>query len=241
MISVKANQSVTVWGDSVMRGVIYDEQRGKYTLLPECGAVKASRALGFKLNNRSRMGCTVTKGLAIMQKDLQQNALGDDIALIEFGGNDCDYNWQAIAANPEAEHHPQTPLVLFEKQLTEMVHLAELKGMVPVMMTLPPIHAQRYFHFFTRNGLRKENILKWLGDVEFIYRWHERYNAAVVRVAQKCGCLLADVREIFLGNWHYEDWLCIDGIHPNEKGHAAIDRVLEEFGFRYAKADIVAG
>ena len=237
---MKAVRSVTVWGDSVMRGVIYDEGRDKYTLLPESGAEKASNALGVALHNRSRMGCTVTKGLSIMKKDLQGDAQSE-VAFIEFGGNDCDYNWEEIAENPEAVHHPKTPLILFENQLTDMVCLAEQKGMTPVVMTLPPIHAQRYFNFFTRKGLNKENILKWLGDVEFIYRWHERYNAAVVRVAQKCHCLLADVREVFLGQWHYEDWLCIDGIHPNAKGHAAIDAVLEDFGLRHHAAGVIAG
>lgn len=237
---MKSIQSVTVWGDSVMRGVVFDEEKGKYTLLPESGAAKASRALGLELNNRSRMGCTVTKGLSIMQKDLQSD-LSSEVALIEFGGNDCDYNWEEVAARPEDAHQPKTPLILFENQLTDMVQLSRQKGMTPVMMTLPPIHAQRYFDFFTRSGLHKDNILKWLGDVEFIYRWHERYNAAVVRVAQKCSCLLADVREVFLGQWHYEDWLCVDGIHPNAKGHAAIDAVLEDFGFRHSAERVVAG
>lgn len=56
------------------------------------------------------------------------------------------------------------------------------------------------------------------------------YNAAVMRVAQECGCLLADVREAFLGQRHYEDLLCADGIHPNEKGHSLMESVLESFG-----------
>lgn len=236
---MKTVQSVTLWGDSVMRGVIFDEEKGKYTLLPECGALKASRKLGIELHNRSRMGCTVTKGLAIMQRDLREDT-DSEVALIEFGGNDCDYCWEEVAERPEDSHQPKTPLPLFEKQLTDMVQLTRRKGMIPVMMTLPPIHARRYFDFFTRNGLHKENILKWLGDVEFIYRWHERYNAAVVRVAQSCSCLLADIREVFLGQRHYEDWLCVDGIHPNALGHAAMDAVLEDFGLRHDRADIMA-
>ena len=51
-------RSVTIWGDSVMKGVVYDEKRRKYTLLPENGADRASRALGLQLRNRARMGCT---------------------------------------------------------------------------------------------------------------------------------------------------------------------------------------
>ena len=222
-------RSVTVWGDSVMKGVVYDEEKERYTLLPECSANRASRALGLRLRNRSRMGCTVTKGLQIMRKDLETEAAGG-VALIEFGGNDCDYDWAQVAQRPLDPHQPKTPLEIFLSQLREMVHLSKQKGMEPVMMTLPPIHAERYFNFFTRGGLNRENILLWLGDIQFIYRWHERYNAAVIRVAKECGCLLADVREAFLGQRHYEDLLCADGIHPNEKGHILMDGVLEDYG-----------
>lgn len=222
-------QSVTVWGDSVMKGVIYDEEKGRYALLPDCSADRASRALGLLLRNRSRMGCTVTKGLQIMRKDLQADMAGD-VAVIEFGGNDCDYDWVQVSQRPLDVHQPKTPLQSFASQLREMVHLAKLKGMEPMMMTLPPIHAERYFNFFTRGGLNKDNILLWLGDIQFIYRWHERYNAAVMRVARECGCLLADIREAFLGQRHYEDLLCADGIHPNEKGHSLMDSVLEAYG-----------
>ncbi|MCI8554239.1 MAG: SGNH/GDSL hydrolase family protein [Clostridiales bacterium] len=232
-------RSITIWGDSVMRGVVYDEQRKRYTLLPESGAAGASRALGLSLNNRARMGCTVTKGLSIAQKDLLKGS-DQGAALIEFGGNDCDYNWVQVADAPDAPHQPHTPLPLFVSQLRELVRLVISKGMQPVMMTLPPIHAERYFAFFTRRGedgapgLDRGRIMRWLGDVQFIYRWHERYNSAVVRVAKECGCLLADVREAFLGERYYEELLCIDGIHPNERGHALMEEVLEHFGGRIA-------
>lgn len=236
---MKNVHSVTVWGDSVMKGVVFDEQKGKYALLPECGAERASKALGLELHNRSRMGCTVTKGLLLVKKDLQL-PVDSQAAIIEFGGNDCDHNWEEISQRPTDAHHPKTPLAIFESQLTDMIVTVKQKGITPIMMSLPPIHAERYFDFFTRNGLNKENILRWLGDVQFIYRWHERYNAAVVRVAQQCGCLLADIREVFLGQRHYEDWLCIDGIHPNEKGHEAMENVLENFGISLKKQGVLA-
>ena len=150
---MKLVQSIGVWGDSVMKGVVYDENKSKYTLLSENGADKASRKLGLRLFNRSRMGCTVTKGLQLLKKDLQRPEAACDAALIEFGGNDCDYDWAQVAAHPEQDHQPKTPLPLFIAQLRDMIDLVRQKGMQPVMMTLPPLHAQRYFDFFTRNGL----------------------------------------------------------------------------------------
>lgn len=237
---MKTVHSVGIWGDSVMKGVVYDEDKGKYSLLPENGADRASRKLGLTLLNRSRMGCTVTKGLSLLKKDLQKPEAGCDAAIIEFGGNDCDYDWERVAAAPEQEHQPRTPLPQFMAGLREMVSLIRQKGMEPVMMTLPPIDAQRYFHFFTRSGLSRENVLHWLGDVQHIYRWHERYSLAVSRVARECGCPLADVRDAFLAERAPSDLLCIDGIHPNEKGHALIERVLESFGYSFRQKGILA-
>lgn len=237
---MKIVQSIGVWGDSVMKGVIYDERKEKYALLPENGADKASRKLGLKLFNRSRMGCTVTKGLSLLKKDLQKVDAGCDAALIEFGGNDCDYNWEQVALAPEREHQPHTPLPQFVAGLRDMVSIVRQKGMEAVLMTLPPIHAQRYFDFFTRSGLSKENILSWLGDVQHIYRWHERYSLAVSRVAQECGCPLADVRDAFLAQKNYGELLCLDGIHPNEKGHALMEHVLENFGVSFRQRGILA-
>ena len=237
---MKLVQSIGVWGDSVMKGVVYDENKSKYTLLSENGADKASRKLGLRLFNRSRMGCTVTNGLQLLTTDRQRPEAACDAALIEFGGNDCDYDWAQVAAHPEQDHQPKTPLPLFIAQLRDMIDLVRQKGMQPVMMTLPPLHAQRYFDFFTRNGLSGDSILRWLGDVQHIYRWHERYNAAVMRVAQECGCPLADVRDAFLAERDYGDLLCADGIHPNAKGHALMESVLEGFGYSFRRDGILA-
>ena len=237
---MKLVQSIGVWGDSVMKGVVYDENKSKYTLLSENGADKASRKLGLRLFNRSRMGCTVTKGLQLLKKDLQRPEAACDAALIEFGGNDCDYDWAQVAAHPEQDHQPKTPLPLFIAQLRDMIDLVRQKGMQPVMMTLPPLHAQRYFDFFTRNGLSGDSILRWLGDVQHLSRWQERYNAAVMRVAQECGCPLADVRDAFLAERDYGDLLCADGIHPNAKGHALMESVLEGFGYSFRRDGILA-
>lgn len=71
VIGMQEIRSIALWGDSVMRGVVYDEQRGRYGLLPENAADRASRTLGLTLYNRSRMGCTVTKGLSIMKRDIE--------------------------------------------------------------------------------------------------------------------------------------------------------------------------
>lgn len=73
-------EKVAVWGDSVMKGVVYDESRKKYALLPENGVELASRTLGMQVRNRARMGCTIGKGMDILKKDLSAG-IEEDAAL----------------------------------------------------------------------------------------------------------------------------------------------------------------
>ena len=99
--------------------------------------------------------------------------------------------------------------------------------MRPYLVTLPPIDAERYFDFISRDGLSKENILTWLGDKNHIYRYHERYSALISKIARETSTNILDVREAFLGLWNTRSLFCSDGIHPTDEGQRAIaDAVL---------------
>ncbi len=210
--------SITIWGDSILKGVLFNPEKSKYTLLKENCANLATQKLGLILNNRSSIGRTIVDGHTTLDKDLKKGVVSD-VAIIEFGGNDCDFHWNAISVNPNLPHMPKTTLDVFEKQLRAMLDAVKEKGITPLLMTLPPLHAQRYFNFVTR-GLNPSAVLSWLGnDIQMIYRWHERYSNAIARVAAETSVHIVDIRDAFLSYWNYGDLLCADGIHPNEKGH----------------------
>lgn len=143
-------------------------------------------------------------------------------AFLEFGGNDCDFRWDQISANPRAEHLPATTPERFFAMYGEVINKLKSKGIQPVLMTLPPLDAERYFNWFTRTGLNKRAILDWLGDVQFIYRWHESYSSAIWEIGEAFGAPVADIRKIFLEQRNYSRFLCKDGIHPNAEGHQLI-------------------
>jgi lysophospholipase L1-like esterase len=141
-----------------------------------------------------------------------------DIAFIEFGGNDSDFDWRAISADPSAKHLPKTPIAEYEKDMREMIGIAQEAGMSVILSTLPPIISERYFDFFSQGGLNRDNILAWLGDKNKIYRFHERYSLALARLSRECGCRLLDLRAAFLEKWDPKPYYCRDGIHPNVDG-----------------------
>ena len=130
--------------------------------------------------------------------------------------------WVSISAWSE----PPDTLPEFLAAYREMVSLLRGRGTEVYLMTLPPLDAVRYFNWIVRDGLSAANILQWLGDVQMIYRWHERYNVAVWQLSKETGCPVIDVRQAFLERKDYRTLLCEDGIHPNGAGHALIESVL---------------
>lgn len=224
--------SVCVFGDSVTKGVVLGSNK-RYTILRDSFVNMIKSSANLVMQNYSKFGCTVSKGLDSLLKHRDELKDFDYVAL-EFGGNDCDFDWAEVSAAPEEEHQPKTPIDLFQQKYEQMIETVRHTGSRPVLLSLPPIDARRYFAWISR-GLNPANILRWLGDVEHIYRWHEMYNLAVCRLAKDTAAPLLDISSAFLETHHYQELICDDGIHPNEKGHALISRILQGEISQYRK------
>ena len=206
---------LSIFGDSIMAGVVQED--GRYSRCRE-PFQRLETETGVKLDNHSSFGSTVVKGYERLNKFLRQGRLGD-YTLVEFGGNDCAYNWAAVADAPDGEHLCVVPPEDFEKQYARMLRAVEAAGSIPVAATLPPISSRRYLAHVCRDGLDSEAILHWLGDLEAISRWQGGYSAMVDRVAREQGCRVLDLRSAFPASGpELEQYLCQDGIHPNRKG-----------------------
>ncbi len=216
-----AGEKVVIWGDSLARGVVFDEEKNRYRISPAAAVGYVAEKTGLDIKNRARMGMTAEAGLAAMRADLAAGITGD-VAFLEFGGNDSDFDWRAVSEDPTGEHLPKTPLATYEKDMREMIELARDRGMRVVLCTLPPIISDRYFSFVARDGLSEENILRWLGDKDKIYRYHERYSLSLARLARRYDARLLDLRAAFLEKWSPSPYFCRDGIHPNDDGQRLI-------------------
>jgi len=217
--------SVCIFGDSLSKGVVFDEVGERYMFTKACFANQIQASSNIEVTNYSKFGSTITKGLMTMAKHKTELSHFDYVVL-EFGGNDCDFDWKDISINPQQKHKPKTPIPLFIKKYTEMISEVIRNGGNPVVFTLPPIDSKRYFSWISR-GLNGKNILKWLGDVSTIYNWHEKYNQAVYQIAQKTKIPLIDITSEFMKRTDFNLLLCKDGIHINEKGHELIRSLLD--------------
>jgi len=212
---------ILVIGDSLSRGVVFDELKNRYCLAKEGFVAALQKLLGAQVCNEAKFGATIAYGKNLLAPKMAE--LDPQIVLIEFGGNDCDFDWNAIAENPKADHQPKTDCGVFEAGLQEMVEQIQANGRAPVLMNLPPLDAPAYFGWFTGGDRQKgREILKWLEDVSKIYWWHERYSSAIDRVARRTGAHMVDIRGEFLAREDFRSLICRDGIHPNREGHRLI-------------------
>ncbi|MTI96437.1 MAG: SGNH/GDSL hydrolase family protein [Firmicutes bacterium] len=215
--------SICVFGDSIGKGVVLHPDQGRYELIK----MNVGKLLGvqeLKVTNYSRFGCTVSKGLSIIKKHGCELARFTSVFL-ELGGNDCDFAWNEVAKDPQRQHAPKTPLSEFKRLYRQVIELIRDNGGNPVILTLPPLEPWRFFDWVFR-GLDKDNILKWLGDVDMIYRWQELYNVEVMLLAAKLSVPIIDIRSAFLKCKNYSDLLCPDGIHPNNEGYNLIYKTI---------------
>lgn len=214
---------IGIFGDSISKGIIFEEQGQRY-----CTVTKEIRGWTRPaiLHNFSVMGCTIRKGMEIIKRHLLQLSDYKNVFL-EFGGNDCDFNWQAVSDDPDGNHLPNTPPEEFETLYTDAIRSIQKQGGNPVLLTMPPLAPERYFNWISK-GKNAANILKWLGNVDTIYRWQEMYNMKVTLLAQKLSVPLIDIRSAFLSQHHYRDFLCADGIHPNRRGHHLIYNTIRK-------------
>ncbi|MGM9652268.1 MAG: SGNH/GDSL hydrolase family protein [Eubacteriales bacterium] len=219
-------KKLEIYGDSILRGVMYSAESGRYDLCRK-NRFEDLNELGIETKNNSRMGATIARGFELLKRNLTGEER-DTVVVFEYGGNDCDYKWEDVSADPDGSFQPNTPENDFAGTYREMIRYTKAKGATPVIASLVPIDADRYMRWITRN-LNYENILRWLGDVSMLSRWQEHYSRMAERLAYEEGCPLLDLRSAFLLTHNYKSMICEDGIHPTRLGHELIDRTLRDF------------
>ncbi len=219
-------KKLEIFGDSVLRGVMYDETLQTYRLR-DGYALDTIASEGITVKNNSRMGATVGKSVGLVEKKLSE-CNSDTLVIFEYGGNDCDYDWKDISESPRKEHSPHTSPEMFVNTYREMILSAKKKGATVALTSLVPIDCSKYMKWICRN-LSYENILSWLGDESMLFRWQEYYSHLVENLARELECCFIDLRRGFLLSHEYDRLLCADGIHPTQKGHEMIEKTIANF------------
>ena len=215
---------IALYGDSIGRGVTYDEARGRYIYLKEGFDKLLAENQQVEIVNYSRFGAIAEEGLSEFQKVTDTDA---DVIAIQYGGNDCTPDWMAAAEAPAVMHPARVILSDFEKTLTQFVDAVRKLKKIPLLVTPPPLVAERFVPWIS-TGLDASKILEYLGDVHHVYRWQEQYALAVHKVGRLTRSKLFDLRAFFLAERDLGSLYCVDGMHPNQKGHRLIAEAVEK-------------
>ena len=92
-----------VYGDSLLKATVPDEAMRYHFHLAEVMARYPTERL--EVVNRAKMGSTISKGLSLVAHDVQRG-MDARWALVAYGGNDSDFDWASIAADPEGTTGP---------------------------------------------------------------------------------------------------------------------------------------
>lgn len=217
--------SILVLGDSVSKGVVLHPQKKRYVFSPQGFIKRLTDQIRPEVFDFSKFGSTTSYGRRLLDEKLGE--LNPDLVLIEYGSNDCDYDWDAVAEDPCAVHLPKLSLQQYIANIRDLITPVREKGKIPILTNLHPLDSRGYFNWFTKNDPeRQEATLRWLKKVSNIYWWQEMYSYMLERIADALGVFVVNIRGAFLREDDYRKYLCEDGIHPNEAGHELMERVF---------------
>lgn len=208
---------IWLFGDSIMKGITLDENY-KYCINKSFKLTKGDNEVA----NKSVMGATVKKGFELFSRAKIEK---DNTVIIEYGGNDCNFDWDKVSDFPNDEHLPNVSIEEFCQKYAEMIKTAQKSAKRVIATTLVPLDVEKYFEWICR-GRSRENILAWLGDKSMLARWQETYSSAALFVAKSLGCEILDLRTPFLLSHDFKKLMSADGIHPSEQGHKLIEKTV---------------
>jgi lysophospholipase L1-like esterase len=169
----------------------------------------------------------VDKGLQRIRQDLK-NGMVSDFTLLEFGGNDCSYNWKAINEAPMEEYDALTPLDRYLDCFRSAFHELREAGSTPIITNMLPFDPKSYLQWVTRS-LDRDRIMNWLGEENRIYRRNELYCRSLEQLAREEAIPIIDLRTVFLRKPLMSEYYCEDGVHPNRRGQELIAQTLTAF------------
>ena len=119
---------ISAYGDSILKGAVTGTDSGHlFDIIEDSSLVLASKALGFDLNNQSVFGSIVSKTQRRLNRDIEKGIFSD-LAIIESGGNDCDYDWTQVSSSPDEKHLPRTTLEDFIQNIA--VHATSINDLL---------------------------------------------------------------------------------------------------------------
>ena len=222
---------ITVFGDSIGKGIFTDD--GKPTVMENSAVNLFKNSFGVDVDNRSVFGQSLKRITQRNQFDRYLSTIDPkerNVAVLELGGNDADFNWREVAKSPMENHGPQTPIKEFSSLYKSTIEKLQAASVKVIVCTIVPIDSKRFFDRVIGGIADKNKVLEFFnGDFNTIHRHQEMFNNEILKNAYSYGLPVIDLREKFLESNRFEELMCLDGIHPNQSGQLEIFHAVNEF------------
>lgn len=222
------NNNITVFGDSISKGLYLDCDKVERLNVNAVNLV--GERYGIEIVNNSMFGQTLKRvcGKGMIERYVS-SLEGNNIAVLCIGGNDADYNWQDVAVSPLDFHDSKTPISHFSALVGQTIRQLQKFGVRVVVTSLPPVSSSRYFNNVISRHCDGDAVMRFLqNDVSNISRHQECFSNVLMQQALTNNCGFVDLRRAFLMKNNLLDYICEDGIHPNEKGQRLIAETVIE-------------
>lgn len=148
---------------------------------------------------------------------------------IEFGGDENIYNWSNIAKNACGLHLPKVTPEEFRIKYISVIREVRDLGAEPILLGMPPIDTQKYFENISK-GRNKEGILEWLGGSRYyISNIYDIYKEQLSRISREEGVKFVQLATEMSKDIHFGDLLENDGVHLNQNGYAAAEKIISKY------------
>jgi len=235
------NYNITIFGDSVTKGLYLENN--KIMKISPSAVDRISACLGLNIDNKSVFGQTLKRvcSKGIIEEYLRTlDPMQKNMVVLALGGNDSDYNWGEAQKTPLESHNTKTTLIEFRILLNDTISKLQEKGVRVVVCSLFPIDSKRYFENVLSKKYEADKILQFLkGDVTNISRHQEMFNIECLKTALRRQCEFLDFRTQFLNQEDFLQYICVDGIHPNEQGQQFMSDVVTNKIYEYQKCGLL--
>lgn len=210
---------IICFGDSLTRGV--SVAKGRLRILKENYPAFLQQLFS---ENDGEDVTIINKGVFNDNSDSLLSRLDKDVieqhpdyAIIEIGGNDCNFNWKDVVKSPRVEHAPIVPIDRYIENIRTIVKKVQESGITPIISTLPPLDPVRYYK--NVSDKYSDVVGHLIGSMGGIEHWHGIYNQNLNKLADELGVLKIDVRSAIKKAGDLAELISDDGIHLTAAGY----------------------
>ena len=209
----KQIKSVSVIGDSLLKGIIYNEDKNIYNVLENNCISLLEEENNLNINNYSICGLNINN----LNKyfNLVLNKSKDEIIILEIGSDSFE---QDLLTN---DFKPLYTIGKFNRILKNIIKMSKKDNRNIVLTTIPYISNNKFYRFVSdKKGVRNQK-----GILE-INNFIEEINDLIKKISRKYNVLLIDLNRGI--NSYDEDLYSVDGKYLSSKGHKILRNIFME-------------